>query len=93
METIYIKCFCIPERKVQCPSKSLPGISLSIIHLSVEIMRKEHLGVDVSRDRLGYAVIINSWLNRKGFNFYSFNRFYIAILCGSTVKALFQTIT
>lgn len=58
METIYIKCFCTPERKVQCPSKSFPAISLSIIHLSVEIMRKEHFGV-VSQDRLGYDVVIN----------------------------------
>lgn len=55
-----MKCFCIPERKVQCPSKSLPGVSLSIIHLSVEIiMRKEYLDVNISQDRLGYAVVIN----------------------------------
>lgn len=53
-------CFCIPERKMQRPSKSLPGISLSVIHLLVEIvMRKEHLGVDISHDRLGYAIIMN----------------------------------
>lgn len=52
-----MKCFCIPERKLEV---SLPGISLSIIHLSVEIiMRKEYLGVNISQDRLGYAVVIN----------------------------------
>lgn len=59
METLHIKCFCILERKMQCPSKSLPGISLSIIHFSVEIMRKGHLGVVVSQNRLGYTVVIN----------------------------------
>lgn len=32
-ETMYTKYFCIPERKVQCPSESLPRISLIIIHL------------------------------------------------------------
>lgn len=52
-----MKCFCIPERKVQCPSKSLPGISLSIIHLSVEIIMRN--GVNISQDRLGYAIVIN----------------------------------
>lgn len=55
-----MQCFCIPERKMQRPSKSLPGISLSVIHLLVEIvMRKEHLGVDISHDKLGYAIIMN----------------------------------
>ena len=61
-EIIHMKCFCIPETKVQCPSKSLPGISLNVIHLLliVEIvMRKEHLGVDFSQNKLGYAVIMN----------------------------------
>lgn len=53
-----MKCFGTPERKVHYPSKSLPGISLSIIPLSVEIVvRKEHFGVDVSQDKLGYAII------------------------------------
>lgn len=57
-----MKCFCIPETKVQCPSKSLPGISLNVIHLLliVEIvMRKEHLGVDFSQNKLGYAIVMN----------------------------------
>lgn len=57
-----MKCFCIPETKVQCPSKSLPGISLNVIHLLliVEIvMTKEHLGVDFSQNKLGYAIIMN----------------------------------
>ena len=57
-----MKCFCIPETKVQCPSKSSPGISLIVIHLLliVEIvMRKEDLGVDFSRNKLGYAIIMN----------------------------------
>lgn len=51
-----MKCFCILERKVQCLSKSLPA---SIIHLSIEIMREGYLGVVVSQDKLGYAVVIN----------------------------------
>lgn len=57
-----MKCFCIPERKEQCPSKSLPGISLIVIHLLliVEIViRKEYLGVDFGQNKLGYAIIIN----------------------------------
>lgn len=47
---------------MQCPSKSSPGISLIVIHLLliVEIvMRKEDLGVDFSRNKLDYAILIN----------------------------------
>ena len=57
-----MKCFCIPERKEQCPSKTLPGISLIVIHLLliVEIvMRKEYLGVDFGQNKLFYAIIMN----------------------------------